>query len=111
MVPFEKCQVVNVTNGQRWETYLITGEPNSGTIQCNGGGARLVCIGDILIIMTYTQVPDPVPADWSPRVVFVDARNRITEVCGLPPNGRPMPAHHAAALLEANAEAGAPAYN
>jgi aspartate 1-decarboxylase len=89
MVPFEKVQVVNVNNGNRWETYAIVGDPGKGEVQVNGGGARLACVGDILIIMTYTQIADPVPEDWSPRVVFVDGRNRITEVSGLCQRGRP----------------------
>jgi aspartate 1-decarboxylase len=88
MVPFEKVQVVNVNNGNRWETYAITGEPGDGCIQVNGGGARLVSIGDILIIMTYLQVPDPVPADWQPKVVMVDAKNRITEIFSMEQHGR-----------------------
>jgi aspartate 1-decarboxylase len=96
MVPFEKVQVVNVTNGNRWETYAITGTPGDGKVQVNGGGARLVSIGDILIIMTYVQVADPVPANWQPRVVMVDAKNRITETFGLPPHGRNGAASHEA---------------
>jgi aspartate 1-decarboxylase len=94
MVPFERVQVVNVTNGNRWETYAITGNPGDGGIQVNGGGARLVSIGDILIVMSYVQIADPIPADWQPRVVMVDARNRITEVFGMGPQGRagfPLP--------------------
>jgi aspartate 1-decarboxylase len=88
IVPFEKIQVVNVTNGNRWETYAIEGQPGDGSVQVNGGGARLVAIGDILIVMSYVQVADPVPADWEPRVVMVDAKNRITEVFGLEKWGR-----------------------
>jgi aspartate 1-decarboxylase len=88
IVPFEKIQVVNVTNGNRWETYAIEGKPGDGSVQVNGGGARLVAIGDILIVMSYVQVADPIPADWEPRVVMVDAKNRITEVFGLEKWGR-----------------------
>lgn len=83
ILPFERVQVVDVTNGARLETYAIAGEAGSGTIQLNGAAAHLVSPGDIVIIMSYVQVEDPVPPDWSPRIVFVDERNAITEVRGM----------------------------
>lgn len=89
ILPFERIEVVNVTNGNRWETYAIAGKRGSGEVQVNGGGARLVAVNDILIVMSYVQVADPVPKDWHPKVVLVDAKNRITEVFALPPSGRP----------------------
>lgn len=73
--PYEMVQVVDVTNGARLETYTIEGEAGSGVIQLNGAAALLVNIGDIVIIMSYVQVEDPVPRDWKPRVVLVDANN------------------------------------
>jgi aspartate 1-decarboxylase len=73
-------QVANVTNGNRFETYALSGEPGSGTIQLNGAAAHLVNVGDLVIIMAYAQVEEPVPEDWHPTVVLVDARNMITEV-------------------------------
>jgi aspartate 1-decarboxylase len=91
ILPFEKVQVVSVTTGHRWETYAIVGEPGSGDIQVNGGGARLVCPGDVLIIMTYAQVNEPIPASFAPRVVMVDGKNRITEVLNLSPKGMAAP--------------------
>ncbi len=87
ILPFERVQVVDVTNGQRLETYAIVGEPGSGTIQLNGAAAHLVNVGDLVIIMAYAQVEDPVPADWQPRVVLVDERNAVTEVRPLRPEG------------------------
>lgn len=95
IVPFEKIQVVSVTTGNRWETYAIEGKRGDGSVQVNGGGARLAAIGDILIVMSYVQVADPAHVDWQPRVVMVDAKNRITEVFGLEKCGRagtPAPA-------------------
>lgn len=89
MVPFERVQVVDLNNGNRLETYTIAGERGSGTIQLNGAAAHLVSIGDLVIIMAYMQVPEPTPADWSPRVVLVDEKNRITEVLGLSQKGQP----------------------
>lgn len=87
ILPFERVQVVNVTNGNRLETYTIAGEAGSGTIQLNGAAAHLVNVGDLVIIMAYAQVPEPVPADWQPTVVLVDAQNAITEVRPLRPQG------------------------
>jgi len=83
ILPYERVQVVNVTNGNRLETYTISGAPGSGVVQLNGAAAHLVTVGDIVIIMSYVQVPDPVPPDWEPKVVLVDGFNRITEVRGL----------------------------
>lgn len=80
ILPYERVQVVDVTNGARLETYTIVGERGSGTVQLNGAAAHLVSVGDIVIIMAYAQVEDPVPADWQPRVVLVDVRNRVEEV-------------------------------
>jgi aspartate 1-decarboxylase len=87
ILPFERVQVVDVTNGQRLETYTIAGEPGSGTIQLNGAAAHLVNVGDLVIIMAYAQVEEPVPAGWQPTVVLVDERNAITEVRRMRPEG------------------------
>ena len=98
IVPFERVQVVNLNNGNRLETYTITGERGSGVIQLNGAAAHLVSVGDLVIIMAYMQVEEPVPTNWSPRVVLVDAKNRLTEVLGLPKTGQPGTIHDAANL-------------
>lgn len=87
IAPFERVQVVDVDNGQRFETYAIVGESGSGTIQLNGAAARLVSVGDRVIIMAYAQVAEPLPEDWQPRVVFVDERNALVEVRGLVQEG------------------------
>ncbi len=73
ILPYERVQVVDLANGERLETYTIPGERGSGAVQLNGAAARLVQPGDLVIIMAYAQVSDPVPADWRPRVVLVDA--------------------------------------
>jgi aspartate 1-decarboxylase len=77
--PYERVQVVDVDNGQRLETYVIAGEPGSGAIELNGAAARLVQVGDKVIIMAYAMVPDPVPEDWSPVVLIMDEANRVAE--------------------------------
>jgi aspartate 1-decarboxylase len=80
ILPYERVQVVDLENGNRLETYAIPAEAGSGTIQLNGAAAHLVEVGDLVIIMSYVQMEDPVPRDWHPRVVLVDGENRITEV-------------------------------
>ncbi len=57
--PYEKVHVVDINNGARLETYAIPGEPGSGTIQMNGAAARLVAVGDLVIIMSYVQIEEP----------------------------------------------------
>jgi len=77
---FELVQVVNIENGARLETYTISGEEGSGIIQLNGAAARLAAVGDHIIIMTYALVPEPLPHDWLPTIIYVDEQNRILEV-------------------------------
>lgn len=87
MLPFERVQVVDVTNGARLETYIIAGEPGSGVIQLNGAAAHLVNVGDLVIIMAYAQVEDAEARGWKPKVVLVDERNAITQAYDLPVAG------------------------
>jgi aspartate 1-decarboxylase len=76
MVPYEKVHVVNVNNGNRFETYIIEGERGSGTICLNGAAARLGMKGDKVIIITYGQVDsEKLPKDYKPKVVLVDEKN------------------------------------
>ena len=77
--PYEKVQVVNVTNGSRLETYTIAGARGSGIICLNGAAARLAAEGDIVIIISYGQYDEEEIRSLEPRLVFVDANNRITE--------------------------------
>ncbi len=77
---FELVQIADVDNGSRLETYVIKGERGSGIIGANGAAARLLELGDRVIIMAYAQVDEPLPTDWSPKIVLVDEQNRITEV-------------------------------
>uniref|UniRef100_A0A3B0J7T4 Aspartate 1-decarboxylase n=1 Tax=Wolbachia endosymbiont of Aleurodicus dispersus TaxID=1288877 RepID=A0A3B0J7T4_9RICK len=80
IVPFEFVQVVNITNGNRFETYAIEGNPDSGVIQVNGAAAHLVNVGDLVIIMSYLQVAEPVSKDWKPSVVLVNKSNGIDRI-------------------------------
>ncbi len=87
MLPFERVQVVDVTNGARLETYIIAGERDSGVIQLNGAAAHLVHVGDLVIIMSYAQVENAEARDWKPKVVLVDERNAISQTYKMPIEG------------------------
>jgi aspartate 1-decarboxylase len=80
LAEYEMVQVVDIENGARLETYVMTGEAGSGIIRMNGAAARLVGAGDLVIIMAYALVDEPLPADWQPTIVLVDEKNRIREV-------------------------------
>jgi aspartate 1-decarboxylase len=77
ILPFERVEVLNVNNGARFSTYAIEGEANSGIIGINGAAARLVARGDIVIILSYCQVPDDEAVNMTPSIVRVDSQNRI----------------------------------
>ena len=79
ILPFERVEVLNVNNGARFSTYAIEGEANSGIIGINGAAARLVAKGDIVIILSYCQVPDDEAIGMTPSIVRVDSQNRIVE--------------------------------
>lgn len=72
---FEKVQIVNLNNGQRFETYAIVGKPESGEICVNGAAARLVHVGDLVIIMTFAMMEARELEGHQPKVVKVDGKN------------------------------------
>lgn len=80
ILPYEQVQVVNVTNGERFITYAIPARANSGAIELNGAAARLGMIGDRLIIMSYGHFTCQELKSYSPTVVIVDDKNRLSEV-------------------------------
>ncbi len=82
--PYEKVQVVNVTNGARLETYTIAGARGSGVICLNGAAARLTAEGDIVIIINYAQFNEEEIRTLEPQIVFVDEQNHITEKKSVP---------------------------
>jgi len=85
ILPFEMVEVLDVNNGARFSTYAIEGETNSGIIAINGAAARLVAKGDIVIILSYCQVPDDEAVGMTPSVVRVDSQNRIVETLPVVP--------------------------
>ncbi len=76
---YEQVHVADLNNGSRQVTYAIAGEPGSGTICLNGAAARLVSVGDKVIIMCYCQMPAAEAEGFRPTVVFVDDKNRECE--------------------------------
>jgi aspartate 1-decarboxylase len=79
LTEYELVHVADVTNGARLETYVMAGEAGSGVIRMNGAAARVVSVGDKIIIMAYGQVEEPLPAEWKPEIILVDEENRIRE--------------------------------
>lgn len=76
LVPFEKVQVANISNGERFETYVIEGEAGSGTIGLNGAAARKGSIGDLVIIIAYGHMDKAEASGFKPSIVLVDENNR-----------------------------------
>jgi len=77
LIPFEKVHVVNINNGERFETYVIEGEAGSGVIGLNGAAARKGQIGDLIIIIAYGQMDKAEAAQFKPAVVHVDENNKL----------------------------------
>jgi len=81
ILPYEKVDIYNVTNGKRFSTYALKGKTGSGTICLNGAAARKTIVGDIIIIASYVMVDDydlsTNYTPWKPKCVMVDNENRI----------------------------------
>ncbi|MFA6400528.1 MAG: aspartate 1-decarboxylase [Salinivirgaceae bacterium] len=73
LIVHEKVQVVNINNGERFETYVIKGERGSGSICLNGPAARKVIVGDIVIIMSYATMDFEEAKSFKPRFIFPDS--------------------------------------
>jgi aspartate 1-decarboxylase len=74
LIENEKVQVLNLNNGERFETYVITGERGSGIIGMNGAAARKVLPGDILLIMSYATMDFDIARTFRPSIIFPDTR-------------------------------------
>ncbi len=77
IIPYEAVSIWNVTNGNRFETYAIEGEPGSGVICINGAAARMVAPKDLVIIASFVGMDDAEARNHEPRLVFVDEENRM----------------------------------
>lgn len=82
LLEYEMVQVYNITNGERFETYVIKGEKDSGTICLNGAAARKVAVGDKIIIVSYASFDEEALKHFSPRIVIVDDENKIKYIKG-----------------------------
>lgn len=84
---YELVQIVDINNGNRFETYTIAGERGSGLICLNGAAARQVQVNDKIIIMSYAMMTQEEVKIYSPRVVFVDDKNDIVRVTNYEKHG------------------------
>ncbi len=79
LLEYEKVAVVNINNGERFETYLIKGEAGSGVICLNGAAARKGQVGDRIIVISYAAMTEAEAREYAPTVVLVDEHNRIVK--------------------------------
>lgn len=87
ILEYQKVQVVDINNGSRFETYTISGEPNSGVICLNGAAARCVQPGDKVIIMAYADMTLDEAKENSPVVLFLDDNNKIQRISNYEKHG------------------------
>ena len=77
LIEFVKIQVLDITNGNRLETYVIKGERGSGEVCINGAAAHLINKGDLVIIVAYCQLIENESLNHKPKIVYVDGENKI----------------------------------
>ena len=87
ILEYEKVQIVDIDNGNRFETYTIAGERGSGMICLNGAAARCVSVDDLIIIMAYVNMTPEEARVHQPKVVLVDKENKITKVTSYEKHG------------------------
>lgn len=80
MREFEQVHVVNINTGARLVTYLIKGQPESGTFCLNGAAARLGAPGDKIIVITYAQMTEDEAKGYQPKVVLLDDNNKVQKI-------------------------------
>lgn len=80
LLNYEKVHVLNINNGERFETYIIEGEPGSGVLCLNGAAARKGAAGDLVILVAYAMMSEEEARLAKPDLVFVDNANKITQV-------------------------------
>jgi len=77
LIANEKVQVVNINNGERFETYVIKGERGSGMVCLNGPAARKAQVGDVVIVISYATMDFEEAKQFKPSIVFPDENNRL----------------------------------
>ena len=80
LLPYERVEVYNVDNGERFATYLIKAEPGSGTVAIYGAAARKAGVGDRIIIAAYASLGEDEIDFFMPKIILVDDRNRVKEI-------------------------------
>jgi aspartate 1-decarboxylase len=93
ILPHEELHVWNVTRGTRLVTYALTGPRGSGVVCVNGAAAHLNSPGDLVILATFGEMDESEARTWKPRVVRVDARNRILSLADETPGPQMPPAY------------------
>lgn len=88
ILEYEKVQIVDINNGNRFETYTIAGEEGSGIICLNGAAAKCVSVGDKVIIMAYANMTPEEAKTHKPTVLFVDEDNKIVRKANYEKHGR-----------------------
>ncbi|RUM87568.1 MAG: aspartate 1-decarboxylase [Thermodesulfatator sp.] len=84
LLPHEQVMVYNIYNGERFDTYIIEGERDSGIVCINGAAARKACVGDLIIIAAYGLFEDRELGKYASKIVLLDEKNRITRVKEIP---------------------------
>jgi len=82
IIPYEQVDIYNVTGGERFTTYAIKGDRNSGVICINGAAAHKARKGDIVIIVTYARFEEKELASFEPQKIYVDESNKIKSLTG-----------------------------
>lgn len=82
ILPHQEVEIWNITNGERFRTYALAGQPGSGVLCINGAAAHKARAGDLVIIATFGWMTDAEARTWEPKLVFVDTNNRPVERCG-----------------------------
>lgn len=77
MLPYEQVMVSNLNNGERFETYIIPAEENSGEICLNGPTARKGVVGDVVIVFCYGYLDDEAARRHKPKIIMLDSKNRV----------------------------------
>ena len=88
IVEYEKVQIVDIENGNRFETYTIAGERGSGVMCLNGAAARCVSVHDKIILMAYAEMTPEEARAHRPSVVFVDEQNAVKRITSYEKHGR-----------------------
>ncbi len=80
LLPFEKINIYNINNGERFNTYVIPGSPNSGVICLNGAAARKGVVGDLIIVVAFSLLDETEVQGYEPRIVVLNPDNSVKTV-------------------------------